>query len=112
MVVRFLGHYYNIEWRDKIEIIQFLFNYWLFLIKIRVMKKTILILLMGLIGFQMSTVAQKYAFVDTDYVLRNIPAYQASQEQLNQLSKQWQSEIEDINVKKVLFSLYRSKFHQ
>lgn len=58
------------------------------------MKKTILILLVGLFGIQMSMEAQRYAFVDTDYVLRNIPAYQASQEQLNQLSKQWQSEIE------------------
>ncbi|GAO30937.1 OmpH family outer membrane protein [Geofilum rubicundum] len=58
------------------------------------MKKTILILLLGVFGLQMSMVAQRYAFVDTDYVLRNIPAYQASQEQLNQLSQQWQGEIE------------------
>jgi outer membrane protein len=58
------------------------------------MKKTILFLLLGVFGLQMSMMAQRYAFVDTDYVLRNIPAYQASQEQLNQLSKQWQGEIE------------------
>ncbi len=40
--------------------------------------------------------SQKYAFVDTEYVLRNIPAYQAAQEQLNQMSQNWQAEIEAI----------------
>jgi outer membrane protein len=40
--------------------------------------------------------AQKYGFVDTDYVLRNIPAYEAAQEQLNQVSTDWQQEIEAI----------------
>ena len=57
------------------------------------MKKTILILL-GVLGLQMATIAQRYAFVDTEYVLRNIPAYQAAQEQLNQQSQRWQQEIE------------------
>ncbi|TCO10408.1 OmpH family outer membrane protein [Natronoflexus pectinivorans] len=59
------------------------------------MKKTILILL-AIIGLQTTTYAQRYAFVDTDYVLRNIPAFQAAQEQLNQLSTRWQAEIEEI----------------
>ncbi|MFT3740512.1 MAG: OmpH family outer membrane protein [Breznakibacter sp.] len=38
--------------------------------------------------------AQKIAFVDTDYILKRIPAYEAAQEQLNQTSKQWQQEVE------------------
>ena len=38
--------------------------------------------------------AQKYAFVDSEYILRNIPAYEAANEQLNQLSAKWQKEIE------------------
>ncbi|MCU4163383.1 OmpH family outer membrane protein [Carboxylicivirga caseinilyticus] len=38
--------------------------------------------------------AQKYAFVDSEYILRNIPAYEAANEQLNQLSGKWQKEIE------------------
>ncbi|WP_026474726.1 OmpH family outer membrane protein [Alkaliflexus imshenetskii] len=59
------------------------------------MKKTILILL-GVLSLQFATVAQRYAFVDTEYVLRNIPAYQAAQEQLNQQSQRWQQEIEAI----------------
>src|SRR5690554_506838 len=59
-----------------------------------VMKKTILILLLAILAGSWSLQAQRYAFVDTEYVLRNIPAYQAAQEQLNQLSQQWQQEIE------------------
>ncbi len=40
--------------------------------------------------------AQKYAFVDTEYILKSIPAYEAAQEQLDQLSQEWQGEIEAI----------------
>ncbi|NOQ24821.1 MAG: OmpH family outer membrane protein [Bacteroidales bacterium] len=38
--------------------------------------------------------AQKYAFVDTEYILNNIPAYKAAQDKLNKLSTDWQKEIE------------------
>ncbi len=38
--------------------------------------------------------AQKFAYVDTDYILKNIPAYESAQEQLEIMSKDWQSEIE------------------
>jgi len=41
------------------------------------------------------SVAQKIAYVDTDYILDNIPAYKEAQEQLDELSKQWQTEIEE-----------------
>jgi len=37
--------------------------------------------------------AQKYAFVDTEYILNNIPAYLAAQDQLEQYSKEWEQEI-------------------
>ncbi len=38
--------------------------------------------------------AQKFAFIDSDYILKNIPAFNAAQEQLDQLSKQYQKELE------------------
>lgn len=38
--------------------------------------------------------AQKYAFVDSEYIMENIPAFTAAQEQLNQLSSQYQKELE------------------
>ena len=38
--------------------------------------------------------AQKFALVDMDYILRNVPAYEMANEQLNQLSQRWQKEVE------------------
>lgn len=38
--------------------------------------------------------AQKTAYVDLDYILNNIPEYKSAQEQLDQISIQWQKEIE------------------
>ena len=45
-----------------------------------------------LISFQAS--AQKFAYVNTDYILDNIPAYQDAQKHLDNLSVSWQKEIE------------------
>jgi outer membrane protein len=57
------------------------------------MKKIFLIVaIFCVFGFGAS--AQKYAFVNTDYILDNIPEYADSQTQLDELSIQWQKEIE------------------
>lgn len=40
--------------------------------------------------------AQKFALIDTEYILKNIPAYERASEQLNQISRKWQSEIETL----------------
>ncbi len=57
------------------------------------MKKLILTLgfiaLLGSSGF-----AQKFGFIDSEYILENIPSFNAAQEQLDQLSKQYQKELE------------------
>ena len=37
---------------------------------------------------------QKFAYVDTEYILSNIPSYKAAQDKLDNLSKEWQKEIE------------------
>jgi len=42
----------------------------------------------------MATMAQKFALIDMEYILSNIPAYEMTNEQLSQLSKKWQGEIE------------------
>jgi len=39
--------------------------------------------------------AQKYAFVDTEYIRKNIPAFKQAQEQLDKLSQQWEKEVAD-----------------
>ena len=40
--------------------------------------------------------AQKFALVDMEYVLKNIPAYEMANEQLNQVSLRWQKEVDDL----------------
>lgn len=45
-----------------------------------------------------TTFAQKFAFVDTEYILENIPSYKAAQEQLDQLSGQYQKELESMHA--------------
>lgn len=44
----------------------------------------------------LSASAQKFALVDMEYILKNVPAYERANEQLNQLSKKWESEIQAI----------------
>lgn len=38
--------------------------------------------------------AQKFALVDMEYILKNIPSYEMANEQLNQISQRWQKEVE------------------
>ncbi len=45
-----------------------------------------------------SSFAQKFGYVDTEYILGNIPSYKAAQEQLNQLSGQYQKELESMHA--------------
>jgi outer membrane protein len=58
--------------------------------------KKIAALLALLMAFLFATTvnAQKYAYVDTQYILDNISEYKAAQQQLDQLSISWQKEIE------------------
>ena len=59
------------------------------------MKKT-LIALIALVCCSFAASAQKFALVDLEYILKNIPAYEMANEQLNQLSQRWQKEVEDL----------------
>jgi outer membrane protein len=38
--------------------------------------------------------AQKFAMVDMEYIMKNIPAYETANDQVNQVSKKWQSEVD------------------
>ncbi|HOP58102.1 MAG TPA: OmpH family outer membrane protein [Bacteroidales bacterium] len=58
------------------------------------MKKLIIITGMLILTAAVAT-AQKYAFVDTEYIRRNIPAFETAQQQLDKLSEQWEKEIAD-----------------
>lgn len=57
------------------------------------MKKIFIVCLMAIVGC-FAAHAQKYALIDMDYILKQIPQYEMANEQLNQISKRWQSEVE------------------
>ena len=59
--------------------------------------KKILLSLMLLIGCAAASQAQKFALVDMEYILKNVPAYEMANEQLNQLSQRWQKEVEAVS---------------
>lgn len=57
------------------------------------MKKLIFTLCL-LAGISFAGNAQKFAMVDMEYIMKNIPAFETANEQLNQISKKWQSEVD------------------
>jgi outer membrane protein len=60
------------------------------------MRKTILLGIFTLLCITTSF-AQKYAYVDTDFILGKLPAYIAAQEQLDKLSQKYQKELETLH---------------
>tara|TARA_B100001250_G_scaffold404608_1_gene420849 strand:+ start:2230 stop:2739 length:510 start_codon:yes stop_codon:yes gene_type:complete len=57
------------------------------------MKKIALILAIGFLAIS-TTKAQKFAYVDTDYILNKIPEFKQAQDKLDDYSADWQKEIE------------------
>ncbi|HQO43804.1 MAG TPA: OmpH family outer membrane protein [Bacillota bacterium] len=54
--------------------------------------------------------AQKFALVDMEYILNRIPAYERANEQLNQLSKRWQAEVEAVSLEaQTLYKNYQNE---
>lgn len=60
------------------------------------MKTKILLLFFVLTGSTVLFAQGKLGYVDTDYILKNIPAYQAAQAQLDRIAADWQKEIETV----------------
>lgn len=56
------------------------------------MKKYLIVLLLTVIS--LGGYAQKYACVDTEYILSNVPEYKQAQKELEEVSVQWQKEVE------------------
>ena len=54
--------------------------------------------------------AQKFALVDMDYILKNIPAYERANEQLAQVSKKWQAEVDALTTEaQTLYKNYQNE---
>ena len=65
---------------------------------------------MFLVLFSANAMAQKFALVDMEYILKNVPAYERANEQLNQVSKKWQAEVEALTTEaQTLYKNYQSE---
>jgi len=60
------------------------------------MKK--LLMTFAMLAMVFTAGAQKFALVDMEYILKNIPAYERANEQLTQVGKKWQAEVEALNT--------------
>ena len=57
-----------------------------------------------------AAMAQKFALIDMEYVLKNVPAYERANEQLNQVSKKWQAEVEALTTEAgTMYKNYRNE---
>lgn len=57
------------------------------------MKKIVLVLFFTFTA-SIAAMAQRFAYVDSDYILKHVPEYASSQKQLAALSDQWQKEVD------------------
>jgi outer membrane protein len=57
------------------------------------MKKIVLILFFTFTA-SVAAMAQRFAYVDSDYILKHMPEYASSQKQLAALSEQWQKDVD------------------
>ncbi len=72
--------------------------------------KKILASSMALFLFMGVTFAQKFAFVDSDYILQNIPSYDAAQKELDKISEGWETAIAAEYEKiQTLYKTYQSE---
>lgn len=69
------------------------------------MKKLIISLALALTAC-LGAYAQKFALVDMDYILRNVPSYEMANEQLNQVSQRWEREVTELQ--KEAESMYKN----
>lgn len=56
--------------------------------------KRIALIAIALVECALGAMAQKFALIDMEYVLKNIPAYEIANEQVNQMSLRWQKEVD------------------
>ena len=59
--------------------------------------KKIFLAIVAVMAVAFGANAQKFAIVDMDYILRNVPAYEMANEQLNQVSLRWEKEVTELS---------------
>ena len=72
------------------------------------MKKLAFTLLLVAFSFATDS-AQKFALVDMEYILRNVPSYEMANEQLNQVSLRWENEVNEVSKEaETMYKNYQS----
>ncbi len=73
------------------------------------MKRFFMIALLAVIATA-GVQAQKFALIDMEYILKNIPAYERANEQMSQQSKRWQGEVDELALEaETLYKKYQSE---
>ena len=73
------------------------------------MKKIFLLAIIAICA-STSAMAQNWALVDMEYILKNIPAYESAMQQIEQSSKKWEKEISALNTEiQTLYKNYQSE---
>lgn len=73
------------------------------------MKKHLLVLMLAVFGFGFAS-AQKFALIDMEYILKNMPSYEMANEQLNQVSQKWEKEVNELSKEaETLYKNYQSE---
>tara|TARA_Y100000385_G_scaffold78182_1_gene79383 strand:+ start:393 stop:902 length:510 start_codon:yes stop_codon:yes gene_type:complete len=74
------------------------------------MKKLLLLFIFIYVNLT-TTFAQKFAYVDTDYILNKIPEFKQAQDKLDNFSADWQAEIESkyVTVEKMYRAYQQEK---
>ncbi len=73
------------------------------------MRKILFTLMLAAVA-SVCAVAQKVVYVDTEYILKNIPAYETANEQLNELSKKYEAEVKaKLSEVEQLYETYRTE---
>jgi outer membrane protein len=57
--------------------------------------KTVVLGLLFIFGMSFVSTAQKYGYIDSDYILENVPDYKEAKDKLDKLAERWTKEIED-----------------
>ena len=72
-------------------------------------RKIIICVVCAICGLTTAS-AQKFALVDMDYIFKNIPAYERANEQLAQVSKKWQAEVDALTTEaQTLYKNYQNE---
>ena len=57
--------------------------------------KNILAAVLIIFGTSFVSYSQKYAYIDSEYILENVPEYKEAKDKLDKLAERWTKEIED-----------------